>query len=308
MITSKQFRTWLLLVVLLAAGLRQAAAQVLSPLHIAASSTISNEFGVVLAGHALSPGCAVRVLWATNGVYPPNVDGSPNVSNAPVAGGSCGVGYLTSPYITNSGLFGLLLHPRPATGRIFIRVFNHADITQASFYADSEVMDVSATTPMLAAKIGATTNALDSADDDSDGLNNSWEKSYGSDPNNPDTDHDGLSDGEEHLLGLSPTRADTDGDGFSDSDEVRAGTDGRNPDSFLGLKALTPDTANLTIQWASVPGKMYQVEATKDLASPQVFTPITGVITADIGQVTAISVTNEPENGGIWLYRIRLAE
>lgn len=308
MITSNHLRMLALLLALLS-PLGLAQAQVLSPLHVGAAGSISNEFGVVLAGHASQPGCAVRVLWATNGIYPPNLDGSANPSNAPVTRGQCGVGYLTSPYMTNSGLFGLLIHPRPASGRAFVRVFNHADPAQATFYADSPVMDINATTPILAAKMGSTTNAIDPADDDSDGLNNSWEKSYGSDPDEADSDHDGLNDGDEHLLGLSPTLADTDHDGVSDSHEWRAGTDGRDPASFLGLSELTPaDADHLVVQWASVPGKMYQVEASTDLASPEAFTPITGLIPADSGAMTATTLTNALPNGGIWLYRIRLAE
>ncbi len=165
----------LFLLLALAGPLGLIQAQVLSPLHVGAVESISNEFGVVLAGAASQPGCAVRLLWATNGICPPNLDGSPNASNAPVVGGQCGIGFLTSPYVSTSGLFGLLIHPRPASGRAFVRVFNHADPAQASFYADSPVMDINGTTPMLAAKLGATTNALDPSDDDSDGLHTSWD-------------------------------------------------------------------------------------------------------------------------------------
>ncbi len=107
---------------------------------------------------------------------------------------------------------------------------------------------------------------------------------------------------------MSPTLADTDSDGVSDSHEWRAGTDGRDPASFLGLSELTPADTDLVVQWASVPGKMYQVEASTDLASPEAFTSITGLIPADPGGVTATTLTNALPNGGIWLYRIRLAE
>ena len=47
-----------------------------------------------------------------------------------------------------------------------------------------------------------TANGLD---DDGDGLNNSWEKSLGADPNNPDSDGDGMSDGDEHRAGTGAT-------------------------------------------------------------------------------------------------------
>ncbi len=60
-----------------------------------------------------------------------------------------------------------------------------------------------------------------SADPDKDGLTNSQEKEFGTDPHNPDTDGDGLSDGDEVLkYHTNPLKADTDGDGLSDGDEV----------------------------------------------------------------------------------------
>lgn len=61
----------------------------------------------------------------------------------------------------------------------------------------------------------------DEGDKDGDGLTNSFEKSIGTDPNNPDTDGDGLKDGEEvNTYNTDPLRPDTDSDGLSDGDEV----------------------------------------------------------------------------------------
>ncbi len=57
-------------------------------------------------------------------------------------------------------------------------------------------------------------------DNDDDGLSNSQEKLYGTDPNNPDTDGDGVNDGDEVANGTDPTVpgvADTDGDGVPDA-------------------------------------------------------------------------------------------
>lgn len=62
------------------------------------------------------------------------------------------------------------------------------------------------------------------ADSDGDGLLDSDEASFGSDPFDPDTDNDGLNDGADRANGCSPTSYDTDGDGFSDGSEVNAGT------------------------------------------------------------------------------------
>ncbi|HIP31874.1 MAG TPA: hypothetical protein EYG86_03840, partial [Crocinitomicaceae bacterium] len=58
------------------------------------------------------------------------------------------------------------------------------------------------------------------ADTDMDGLTDTEEEKYNTDPKNPDTDNDGLKDGEEVRLGTSPVDFDTDGDGLSDGDEV----------------------------------------------------------------------------------------
>ncbi|MCD6578392.1 hypothetical protein J7L48_02855, partial [bacterium] len=70
-------------------------------------------------------------------------------------------------------------------------------------------------------------------DDDNDGLSNSSEGYYGTDPNDPDTDHDGLMDGDEiNNEKTNPLQFDTDGDGYGDGREVRAGTDPLNPYSF----------------------------------------------------------------------------
>lgn len=75
-------------------------------------------------------------------------------------------------------------------------------------------------------------------DADSDGLADSLEGRYRSDPNNPDSDGDGIPDGEEvNSLGTNPALADTDRDGFTDPQEVALGTDPRSarsvPEAFI---------------------------------------------------------------------------
>lgn len=62
----------------------------------------------------------------------------------------------------------------------------------------------------------------DACDDDidGDGLTNTEEALYGTDPYNPDTDGDGLSDYDEIMVfGTDPTRADTDGDTLADGED-----------------------------------------------------------------------------------------
>jgi outer membrane protein OmpA-like peptidoglycan-associated protein len=69
--------------------------------------------------------------------------------------------------------------------------------------------------------LGFSYYILGDADYDKDGLTNSNERIYGSDPYNPDTDGDGLRDGEEvYTYNTSPLKPDTDGDNLTDYDEV----------------------------------------------------------------------------------------
>ncbi len=87
----------------------------------------------------------------------------------------------------------------------------------------------------------------DSADPDSDGLDNAGEYANGTDPTNPDSDGDAVRDGPE-VAGTdnngtdfgfgptNPTAADSDGDGFSDWFELRAGS---NPNDVSALPAGT---------------------------------------------------------------------
>ena len=69
------------------------------------------------------------------------------------------------------------------------------------------------------ARLVASGGPLDS---DGDGLTDSDEAKYGTDPFDPDSDHDGLMDGEEvHTYHTDPLNADTDYDGLKDGAEVK---------------------------------------------------------------------------------------
>ncbi|WP_129751695.1 gliding motility-associated C-terminal domain-containing protein [Flavobacterium beibuense] len=122
-------------------------------------------------------------------------------------------------------------------------------------------------------------NTAGACDQDGDGLNNTQEAIYGTDPTNPDTDGDGINDGseitngtdplsacspnlnnplcdrdndgltnaEEALIGTNPTLADTDGDGLLDGDEVTNTTDPLNPcDPNVGAGPCDQDGDGLT--------------------------------------------------------------
>jgi hypothetical protein len=66
-----------------------------------------------------------------------------------------------------------------------------------------------------------------------------------------DDDDDGLSDSQESLFGTNPLIADTDGDGFDDGVEVAAGTDPNDPDDFPSGGVPVPMTGLLG-QWMLV--------------------------------------------------------
>lgn len=264
-------------------------AQVTTPLHITTGNVILDEFGQPLQGTASAPGDLVQVLRADSGVImPPLADGRPDPSNPAVEGGQVGIGRFMPRSQTNPGKFAVLIGgtSRPAdASKLFVRVFNAPTLAEASFYEDSEVITVKGN-EILHVSIARTSKALDPADDDGDGLNNSWEKSYDSNPANPDTDGDGMTDGE----------------------EARAGTGLRDPDSKLAMKGIAKEaTQNRRVTWESVPGKRYQVQYTETgLDQNPEFVDIGGVVDADpVLDETSIEVTN---TGSVGFYRVVLVE
>ncbi|MFN7962562.1 MAG: Ig-like domain-containing protein [Thermoanaerobaculia bacterium] len=73
------------------------------------------------------------------------------------------------------------------------------------------------------------------ADRDGDGLPDSYETTYGFDPNTPgdqfvDTDGDALTNAQEFALGTNPLKADTDGDTLADGQEIARGLNPLVPD------------------------------------------------------------------------------
>jgi hypothetical protein len=186
---------------------------------ISANHVITDEFGSALLGTdpaashfglAVVQGDLVQVLLATDGlVYPPSVDGIPHLLNEVVKELRIGVG--AAPNEPNPGRFGTVLSPRPAGGsKLFVRVFNAPTLAEATFYRDSQVFEVSGIqNALFSAVFAGDAMALDEADDDGDGVNNSWELSQTTDPLSADSDGDGLTDYEEAIAGTDPTSFDS---------------------------------------------------------------------------------------------------
>lgn len=306
---------WMLLWAATAAGLllagRTAPAQMYTPIHIGTAQAIVDEFGTNLQGDAMADPAQcdlVQVLWASNLViYPPGYDGSPDPNNAPVARGSTWIGNLTARGLVQPGFFSVSLADGESmnNGKVFVRAFNGPTLAEASFYGDSVVKTVQyGSTPIvnIFVDISATTNPIDPRDFDSDGLHNSWEKSYGTDEND----------------------ADTDGDGMIDGHEIRAATRPLDPTSLLLVREYSGEgvtiavtnimgdptfltiLADTTVAWPSVPGKQYQVEFTTNYLDPSSYANISDVITA-VGDTTEITITNGLVDGQ-GQFRVRLVE
>ena len=94
---------------------------------------------------------------------------------------------------------------------------------------------------------GNTEQAGRSADQDGDGLSNTYEI---------------------YRSGTNPARADSDGDGMDDGMELAAGTNPMNPQSYLRVisAGFTERRSGFTITWPAVPGKTYRLQYTDDLA------------------------------------------
>ena len=218
------------------------------------------------------PGSLVQILTAAPGgiIYPPSpYDGSPHPDNKIIYETRIGVGVL--PNGNHLGRFSAAITPRPSAGQIiFVRIFNDTNAVAASFYGDSQLYTVSwSVDTVFHAEIASTTSPIDPADDDGDGLNNSWERSLGTDPLNADTDGDGLSDYDEWLLGTNPLDPDSDGDGKTDFEEMVAGTDPLDNTSYLAFEAAeSTEDGWLQLKWNTVIGRHYQLESLDPRGNP----------------------------------------
>jgi hypothetical protein len=261
------------------------------PIYIGASQPIQDEFGRNLIGAASlsTDQCdRVEILMTTDGLaYPPQIDGSPDPRNLVITGGVSSIGSHTAMGLTNSGLFCVRLDmQKPAPGtRLFVRVFNAPTRDSASFYGDSAVFTLHSASNNYEISIVSMT-PLDGGDSDGDGLNNSVEKSVGSDPE----------------------QTDSDGDGMSDAMELRAGMDPTDQESVFVLANVRLNGSRMPVlSWASAAGKRYQVESTSDaLCAHPHFVPVGDVVTAT-GSITELTVPQVGASAGIH-YRIRLVE
>lgn len=259
-----------------------ALAQEQTPLAVIAPNDILNEYYEPMLRSA--GGALVHILDASGGILPPDVNtGAPQVGNAVLYTTSIGAGITRR--VTDTARFSAAVTPRPA-GTVIARVYNATTLEDATFYADSQTYEVGRNNEIFYPEFTATSQAVDSRDDDGDGLNNSWEDSLGLNSNNPDSD----------------------GDGMNDYHEFLAGTDGSDADDFLKMVQVFEEGEDtVRVQWRSSEGRTYEVQrAFGELtASALVFEAVVTNVTAGAGEQWSVIITNAP-GVGHQHFRVRL--
>ena len=308
------------LLLLLAAVSSWGALGISVPLYVGNTEPLQDEFGRPMRGSpsraaaSFRPRVEIRVAYlhpfyqvytnlplGTNGAsspYNPLVTESnqynPQAPIGTVPADSIG-GMGLNASTANSGLFCLVFPKRPATGlHIFARAYNAPTPEEATFYVDSDVVRVDTNTVSVAFSFGAL-KALNPADSDGDGLDDSWEA----------------------LLGIDDRDTpDYDGDGMSDLHEMLAGTAADDPNSKLEFTLVKSERSTqvlgegeepprqVRVRWQSVPGKKYQIQyvpalAGADGAAPEFVTvaPPDFVTVPVLGNADGIVTAGEGQYG-----------
>ena len=129
---------------------------------------------------------------------------------------------------------------------------------------------------------------------------------YDSLATNGDSDGDGLPDEYEASWGFdsgSPADAgqDADGDGLTNLQEFWAGTNPRDPADALRIRVLRPADGHWAVEFSSVAGKHYRLEASGSLASGW------SVLSADLAGTGSVVRYEEPALGGMTTRYYRLS-
>lgn len=294
----------------------QGAEGVSIPLYVGNLVPLQDEFGRPMRGSPADAAAAVRprievrqaFLHPYFQVYTnlaPGLHGESSPYN-PLIATNVQAGMGQNAKTANSGLFCAVFPARPTAGtRVFARAFNAPNPAEATFYADSDVVEVTSNDASVVVKFGAL-KALDSADDDGDGLANSWEQ----------------------LLGIDDrATSDYDGDGMSDLNEMLAGTAPDDKNSKLAFQLVRSEKSAqvlgedgaparvVRVKWQSVPGKTYRLEYVPLLAAidpatgePYAFELVEGgEVTAGPGEYEIdMQVLNVPADMATAMFRVKL--
>jgi len=286
---------------------------IVPPLYVGNLEPVLDEYGRTMAGSLSAESSDTRSLVELRTVTEqglilpilPNGDShpwNPLISS----GGIGGIGLNSSS--PDSGLFCLILSERPAAGtQIFARVYNAPTAAEASFYADSALMEVPRIGKSLVVSFSTNATAIDPGDDDGDGLNNSWEQVMGTD---------------------GVLTNDFDGDGMSDLHEMLAGTDATDAESNLSFQFIRRDPPLLTsgagddevletkvrVRWQSIPGRTYRLYHVPMLLAQD---PATGEpyefelqaeLVAQDGEFEIEMLVDVPEGSDTGMFRVCVVE
>ena len=134
---------------------------------------------------------------------------------------------------------------------------------------------------------------------DNDGLKDHWEINYfgareffsgSSDP-----DCDGLTNSQEQSFNSNPAVYDSDNDGHNDRWELIAGTDPLDADSKLKITNFHTSPAGAHITWSSIPGKSYNIYYREHASLPHADYVLIGSFEAVSSESTYIDPGNPPE-------------
>ena len=258
--------TVLLLGALCARG--QGAEGVSIPLYVGNVAPLQDEFGRPMRGSPEAAAATLRPRIEVRKAYlhpwfqvytnlAPGIHGESSPYN-PLVATNLQFGMGQNAKAANSGLFCAVFPERPDAGtRIFARAFNAPNPAEATFYADSDVVEVTSIDAAVTVRFGAL-KPLDAADDDGDGLANSWERLLGIDDRaTDDYDGDGMSDLHEMLAGTAP----------DDKNSKLAFRLVRSEESTQVRGVGEPAVRSVRVKWQSVPGKTYRLEYVPQLAA-----------------------------------------
>ena len=163
------------------------------------------------------------------------------------------------------------------TGNFSVRLRNQAQTQQIELQGTN--------TFSFALEASAVTQGTPT-DTDGDGLPNTWEQSFGLNPNDP-TGNNGAS-------------GDPDGDGLTNIGEYTAGTSPIDSQSTFRIVNIVRTGTTNTVTWSSVAGKSYRVYAAPNL-SGATFLQLDGTIVAG-GPTSSYTDTNAP--GATKFYKV----